>query len=65
MASSSSLRTVERGSLGPVFTSSTVWRLRHLATVLGLIPSSRLSSAIKACDHCIAALTAYVVVALQ
>jgi len=62
MASSSSVRTVERGSFGPVFMSSTVARLRHFATVLGLIPSSRLSCASEACDRCIAALTAGVVV---
>ena len=31
--------------------SSTVARLRHFATVLGLIPSSRLSCASEACDH--------------
>lgn len=57
IASSSSPRTLERGPLGPVLWSSTACRLRHLATVLGLIPSSRLNSAIKACDRCIAALT--------
>lgn len=40
-----------RGSDDPVFKSSTVARLRHFATVLGLMPSSRLSAASKACDH--------------
>jgi hypothetical protein len=38
--------------------------LRHFATVFGLIPSSRLSVESEACDRCIAALTACVVVAL-
>ena len=33
------------GSVGPVFMSPTVARLRHFATVLGSIPSSRLSCA--------------------
>ena len=46
------------------FKSSTVVRLRHFATVLGLIPSSRLSVASDACDRCITALTACVIVAL-
>src|SRR5690606_19904652 len=63
-ASSASDRTVERGSVGPVFKSSTVARLRHFATVLGLMPYSRLSCASEACDRCIAARTACVVVAL-
>jgi hypothetical protein len=58
------VRTFDRGSFGPVFRSSTVARFRHFATVLGLIPNSRLSSESDACDRCIAALTAYVVVAL-
>ena len=57
-------QTVERGSAGPVFLSSTVARFRHFATVLGLMPNSRLSCASEACDRCIAALTACVVVAL-
>jgi hypothetical protein len=35
----------------PVFRSSTVARLRHFATVLGLIPSSRLSVESEACDR--------------
>jgi hypothetical protein len=60
VASSASVRTVERGSFGPVLKYSTVARLRHFATVLGLIPSSLLSAAIEACDRCIAALTACV-----
>ena len=64
IASSASVRVVERGSFGPVFRSSTVARLRHFATVLGLMPNSRLSVASEACDRCIAALTACVVVAL-
>ena len=55
---------VDRGSFGPVFMSSTVARFRHLATVFGLMPSSRLSAESEACDRCIAALTANVVVAL-
>lgn len=38
-------------------------RFRHLATVLGLMPSSLLSTASEVCDRCIAALTACVVVA--
>ena len=63
-SSSSSVRTVDRGSFGPVFRSSTVARFRHFATVLGLMPSSWLNCASGACDCCIAALTAYVVVAL-
>ncbi|MBM2347089.1 hypothetical protein JQX24_17995 [Marivita cryptomonadis] len=45
MASSATVRTVERGSFGPVFKSSTVARLRHFATVLGLMPSSLLNCA--------------------
>jgi hypothetical protein len=58
------VRTVERGSFSPVCKSSTVTRLRHFATVLGLIPSSLLSYASEACDRCIAALTTCVAVAL-
>lgn len=50
--------------LGPVFRSATVCRLRHFATVPGLIPNSRLNAAIEACDRCIAALAARVAVAL-
>lgn len=61
---SASVRTVERGSFGPVLQSSTVDRLRHFATVLELIPNSRLACASEACDRCIPALTACVVVAL-
>ena len=57
-------RILERGFLGPVFKSSTVVRLRHFATVLGLMPSSLLRCASEACDRCIAALTACVVEAL-
>ncbi|ETX13475.1 hypothetical protein OCH239_10185 [Roseivivax halodurans JCM 10272] len=38
MADSSALvRTVERGSFGPVLSSSTVCRLRQFATVLGFV----------------------------
>ena len=55
IASSASVRTVKRGFLGPVFKSSTVERLRHLATVLALMPNSLLSCASEACDRCIAA----------
>ena len=44
-------KTVDRGSFGPVLRSSTVRRLRHFVTVLGLMPSSRLSVASEACDH--------------
>ena len=40
--------------------SSTVSRLRHFSTVLTLIPSSRLSAAVVACDRCIVALIACV-----
>jgi hypothetical protein len=40
---------VDHGSVGPVFMSSTVACLRHCATVLGLIPSSRLNCASEAC----------------
>ena len=54
-ASHPNVKIVERGSLGPVLRSSTVWRLRHLATVFGLIPRSRLNVASEACDRCIAA----------
>ncbi len=61
--SSSSPRTVERGSLGPVLRSSTDCRLRHLATVFGSMPNSRPGSAVEACDRCIAALMACVAVA--
>ena len=64
IASSASVSTVDRGSVGPVFISPTVARFRHFATVLGLMPSSRLNCASEACDRCIAALTANVVVAL-
>jgi hypothetical protein len=63
IASSSALRTVELGYVGPVLRSSTVSRLRHFATVLTLILSSRLSVAVVACDRCIAVLIACVVVA--
>lgn len=45
LTSSNAMRTVERGSLGPVLKSSTVARKRHLATVLELMPSSLLNYA--------------------
>jgi hypothetical protein len=54
----------ERGSFGTVLRSSTVARFRHFATAFGLMPDSRLSRVSEACDRCIAALTANVVVAL-
>jgi hypothetical protein len=57
-AYSASVKTVERGSVGPVFQSSTVARFRHFATVFGLMPSSWLNCEREACDRCIAALTA-------
>jgi hypothetical protein len=60
IASSAWVSTVDRGARGPVLRSSTVVRFRHLETVFGLIPSSRLSVASEACDRCIAALTACV-----
>ncbi len=60
-ASSALVSTVERGSFGPVFRSSTVARFRHVGTVLGLMPSSRLNAASAAPDRCIAARTACVV----
>lgn len=65
VTSSASAGTIDRGSDGPVFISSNVACLRHVETVLGLMSSSRLSSASEGCDHFIAALTACVVVALQ
>jgi hypothetical protein len=46
-----SVRVVERGSFGPVFKSSSVAHLRHVAPVFGLMPSSRRSAAGEACDH--------------
>jgi hypothetical protein len=59
-----SVRTVDQGFFRLVFMSSTVARLRHFATVFGLMPNSRHNGASEACDHCIAGLTACVVVAL-
>ncbi len=44
-ASSDSVKTVERGSVGPVFICSPVARFRHFATVFGLMPSSWLNRA--------------------
>ena len=38
MASCSTVKTVDRGVFGPVGRSATEQRLRHLATVLGLMP---------------------------
>ena len=64
IAASASLSTVDRGSVGPVFISSTLARFRHFATILGLIAGSRLNGASKLCDRCIAARTKCVVVAL-
>jgi hypothetical protein len=64
-ASSGSVKTVERGSVGPVFISSTVARFRHFATVFRLMPSSWLNCESEACDRFIAALTACVVVTLS
>lgn len=45
MASSPPVKTVERRCFGPVFWSSTEERLCHLATVFGLISSSRFNCA--------------------
>ena len=50
-ASSASVRTVERSAFESVLKSSTVCRFRHFATVVGLIPSSRLRVASEACDR--------------
>lgn len=41
LSASASMRVVERGVFGPVFRSSTVTRLRHFASVPGLVPNSR------------------------
>ena len=57
-------RTVERGAFGPMGTSLTKARLRHLATVLWFSPYCAASSLSGAFDRCIAARTACVVVAL-
>lgn len=65
MASSFSLRTIERGFCGPVLQPSTVSSLRHFVTALGSIPNPRFSSETEACDRCIAVLTDCVVVALS
>lgn len=60
---SASASTIEYDSFGSVFTSSAAWRLlRHLATVFGLRPTSRLSAANEACDRCIAVPMANMVV---
>src|SRR6516162_2120164 len=64
IASSSSAKTVERGSFGPMGASWTKDRFFHLATVLGLMPWRSASSLAVAFDRCIAALIACVVVAL-
>jgi len=45
IASLALVSTVARGSVGPVFISPTVARLRQFATVFGLMPSSRLHCA--------------------
>jgi hypothetical protein len=60
IASSGSVKTVERGSLEPDLRSSIVSRLRRLAIVLTLTPSSRFSVVVVAPDLFIAALTACV-----
>ena len=51
IASSAPDRTAERGSCGPVLSSSGAARLRHFATVLGLTSGSRLSVAGETCDR--------------
>ncbi len=55
LSSSSADSTVECGTLGPIRQSSGLARLRHLATVFGLIPCRSLSAWIEAFDRCIAA----------
>ena len=45
IASPALVSTAARGSVGPVFMSPTVARLRQFATVFGLMPSSRLHGA--------------------
>lgn len=64
IASSSALSTVERTAFGPIGASCTKARLLHLATVFGFRPYWAASSLSGAFDRCIAARTAYVVVAL-
>ena len=63
-ASSSMVKTLEPTSLGAIATSLTLSWLRYLATVFGLFSYFSLRSEIEAFDLCIAALIAYVVVAL-
>lgn len=55
MASSSGVKTVERGAFGPIGASSRKLRLRHLATVFRLRPYRAASSLSEAFDRCIAA----------
>ena len=64
IASSSLLKTVETGTVGPVLRPSTAAPSRHLRTVFGLVSSVILNPEAEACDHWIAALTACVVVAI-
>src|SRR5579871_4693573 len=64
MASSSAVSTVDRGALGPIGASWRKLRFLHLATVLRFRPYLAASSLSGAFDRCIAARTAYVVVAL-
>lgn len=59
-SSSSSLRTVDCGSFGPIFASSTVSRFRHLATVFTFIPISQLNAAVVASESSIVDLIACV-----
>ena len=58
------VKTVERGSFGPIGASWTKVLLFHFATVLGLMPWRSASSLAVAFDRCIAARMACVVVAL-
>jgi hypothetical protein len=51
-------------SFGLVLKSSTVARVHHFAAIFGLMPNSTFNCASEACDRCIAALMANVVVAL-
>jgi len=50
-ASSTSVRTAERGFFGPVLRSSTVRGPRPFPTVRGLVAGSRLGVSDDACDH--------------
>jgi hypothetical protein len=62
-ASSSGVSTGDRASFGPIRLSSTLARLRHFRTVLGLIPKRSASAATEAFDRCHSARTACVVLA--